>query len=88
MPNSEQETLYRLSMSMVPELKEKGALPTSKMCVRCKFFDAFRYLHSVTPHHCHRIVRPFANHQLRIDCSLFEAGDTEKQVVLWERFQN
>jgi DNA-binding MarR family transcriptional regulator len=85
--DEEQEQLYRLSIKMIRGLQEAGALPTSRMCVRCKFFDPFRYAAgSATPHHCHRMGMPFAERQLRIDCAIFEAGDAAAQAQLWERF--
>jgi DNA-binding MarR family transcriptional regulator len=84
--HSEQEALYRLSIKMIRGLQESGALPTSRMCVRCKYFDPFRFESSATPHYCHLAQTPFAEGQLRIDCAVFEAGDTEKQTELWERF--
>jgi DNA-binding MarR family transcriptional regulator len=85
--DDEQEQLYRLSIKMIRGLQEAGALPTSRMCVRCKFFDPFRYAAgSATPHHCHRMGAPFAERQLRIDCAVFEAGDAAAQAELWERF--
>jgi DNA-binding MarR family transcriptional regulator len=83
---TEQETLYRLSIKMIRGLQENGALPTSRMCLRCKFFDPFRYVGSQTPHHCHQAKTPFAERQLRIDCSVFEAGDAAAQAELWQRF--
>jgi len=83
---NEQETLYRLSIKMIRGLQENGALPTSRMCVRCKFFDPFRYESSATPHYCHRAQMPFAEGQLRIDCAVFEAGDATEQAALWQRF--
>ena len=84
--DTEQETLYRLSIKMIRGLQENGALPTSRMCLRCKFFDPFRYVGSPTPHHCHQAQAPFAERQLRIDCSVFEAGDAAAQAELWQRF--
>jgi DNA-binding MarR family transcriptional regulator len=84
--DTEQETLYRLSIKMIRGLQENGALPTSRMCLRCKFFDPFRYAGSPTPHHCHQAQAPFAERQLRIDCSVFEAGDAAAQAELWQRF--
>jgi DNA-binding MarR family transcriptional regulator len=84
--DTEQETLYRLSIKMIRGLQENGALPTSRMCLRCKFFDPFRYAGSATPHHCHQAGTPFAARQMRIDCPVFEAGDAAAQAQLWERF--
>jgi DNA-binding MarR family transcriptional regulator len=83
---NEQETLYRLSIKMIRGLQENGALPTSRMCLRCKFFEPFRYSGSATPHHCHSMKMPFAEKQLRIDCSVFELADPKTQQSLWERF--
>lgn len=82
----EQETLYRLSIKMIRGLQESGALPTSRMCVRCRFFDPFRHESSRTPHHCHRAEIALGEGQLRIDCTIFEAGDTAGQAAIWERF--
>jgi DNA-binding MarR family transcriptional regulator len=84
--DTEQETLYRLSIKMIRGLQENGALPTSRMCLRCRFFDPFRYTGSASPHHCHRAQAPLAERQLRIDCAIFEAGDPAAQAALWERF--
>jgi DNA-binding MarR family transcriptional regulator len=84
--DTEQETLYRLSIKMIRGLQENGALPTSRMCLRCRFFDPFRYPGSASPHHCHRVKTPFAERQLRIDCAIFEAGDAAAHAALWERF--
>ena len=84
--DTEQETLYRLSIKMLRGLQENGALPTSRMCVRCKFFDPFRYAGSPTPHHCHQAQLAFGDRQLKIDCAVFEAGDAAAQATLWQRF--
>jgi len=83
---NEQETLYRLSIKMLHGLQEAGRLPASRMCVRCKFFDPFRYETSRSPHHCHRAQMPLADGQLRIDCAIFEAADAAKQAAVWEKF--
>lgn len=83
---NEQEALYRLSIKMIHGLQETGALPTSRMCVRCKFFDPFRFESSPTPHYCHLAQMPFAEGQLRIDCAVFEPSDPDRQALLWERF--
>src|SRR3569833_220200 len=81
-----QETLYRLSIKMLHGLQEAGRIPASRKCVRCKFFDPFRYESSSSPHHCHRAQMPLADGQMRIDCAIFEAGDAAKQAALWEKF--
>jgi len=82
----EQETLYRFSIKMLHGLQQSGALPASRMCVRCKFFDPSHSSSSSAPHYCHRLQSPFSERQLRIDCSVFEVADDAKQEMLWERF--
>lgn len=82
----EQEQLYRLYIKIIRGLQDNGSLPTSRMCVRCKFFDPFRHADSRTPHHCHRQEAALAEGQLRLDCEIFEAGDAAKQAALWETF--
>jgi hypothetical protein len=39
----EQESFYRSAIKMIHGLQETGALPKSRMCVRCKLFDPFRH---------------------------------------------
>ncbi len=82
--DAEQDMLYRLAIKMIHGLQESGSLPASRMCVRCRFFDPFRYASSPNPHHCHRAAMPFANRQLRIDCAEFEAGNPAAQAALWD----
>ena len=84
--DSEQETLYRISIKMLRGLQEHGALPSSRMCVRCKYFDPYRYVGSPTPHHCHQAQMAFGDRQVKIDCGVFEAGDAAAQATLWQRF--
>ena len=83
---NEQESLYRLVIKLIHGLEERGALPMSRMCVRCRSFDPFRNLGSHTPHHCHRAGTPLAESQLRIDCEIFGAGDASAQSEIWRKF--
>ena len=83
---NEQELLYRLYIKMIRGLQESGALPASRMCLRCKFFDPFRHGNAQRPHHCHRAETALAESQLQIDCSIFEAADAATQAALWQRF--
>ena len=83
---SEQETLYRTAMKMLHDLQESGALPVSRMCVRCKYFEPFRHPHSPTPHHCGLVGAPLADRHLRIDCPEHELCETSLQQALWQRF--
>lgn len=82
----EREQLYRMSLKMIRGLEQTGALPVSRMCLRCRFFDPFRHVGGSGPHHCHSLNSPVAERELRIDCAQFEAGDSAFQASLWERF--
>jgi DNA-binding MarR family transcriptional regulator len=85
---SEQETLYRSAMKMLHDLQESGALPPSRMCVRCKYFEPFRHAQSATPHHCSLVGAPLADRHLRIDCPEHEFRDAALQQAAWERFSS
>ena len=82
----EQEIFYRSAIKMIRGLQESGSLPVSRMCVRCRYFDPFRYPDSATPHHCHLVGAPFADRHLRIDCPDQEFNEREAQEALWVRF--
>jgi DNA-binding MarR family transcriptional regulator len=82
----EQEAFYRSVIKMIRNLQETGTLPITRMCVRCKFFDPFRYPDSITPHHCHLVGAPFADRHLRVDCPDQVFNDAEAQQALWVRF--
>jgi DNA-binding MarR family transcriptional regulator len=82
----EQEIFYRSAIKMIRGLQETGALPVSRMCVRCRHFEAFREPDSPTPHRCNLAGSPLANRNLRIECSEQEAGDQNLQSAVWKRF--
>jgi DNA-binding MarR family transcriptional regulator len=84
----EQQIFYRSAIKMIRGLQQSGALPVSRMCVRCRFFDPFRTPGSAMPHHCHLVNSPLADRHLRIECAEQEVGDEEEQRVLWERFNS
>ena len=83
---SEQERLYRSAMKMLHDLQESGALPVSRMCVRCKYFEPFRHSRSPTPHHCGLVGAPLADRHLRIDCPEHETCEAPLQQDLWQRY--
>jgi hypothetical protein len=84
--DTEQEQLYRLSIKMIRGLQQSGALPVSRMCLRCRFFDPYRHIGAAAPHHCHSLETALAERQLRIDCAAFAAADKASQAALWDRF--
>jgi len=85
---AEQEIFYRSAMKMIRGLQETGALPVSRMCVRCQHFEPFRAPGSEYPHHCHLAGSPLADRHLRLECPEQEAGDPEQQAALWEKFNS
>jgi DNA-binding MarR family transcriptional regulator len=84
----EQEIFYRSAIKMIRGLQESGALPLSRMCVRCRHFEPFRASESAYPHYCHLAGSPLADRHLRLECTEHEAGDEETQESLWERFSS
>ena len=82
----EQEVLQVLWMKMIHALEEGGAMPPSRMCVRCQFFQPFYAPSSDTPHMCLKAQQALAANAVRFDCDIFEAAGAEEQKVLWEAF--
>jgi DNA-binding MarR family transcriptional regulator len=82
----EQEIFYRSAIKMIRGLQETGALPVSRMCVRCRHFEPFREPDSPTPHRCNLAGSPLADRNLRIECPEQEAGDQTLQSAVWKRF--
>ncbi len=82
----EQEFFYRSAIKMIRGLQESGALPMSRMCVRCQYFEPFRAPRSEYPHHCHLARSPLADRHLRLECPEHLPGDEARQHELWEKF--
>jgi DNA-binding MarR family transcriptional regulator len=82
----EQENLYRTSIKMIRTLQDAGMIPVSRMCVRCQYFDPYRYPDSATPHHCHLVSAPFGDRHLRLDCTEQALASPDAQDALWVRF--
>jgi DNA-binding MarR family transcriptional regulator len=82
----EQEMFYRAAIKMIWGLQESGALPASRMCLRCRHFEPFRAPRTEYPHHCHMAGSPLADRHLRLECQEHEAVDEEEQNTLWEKF--
>jgi hypothetical protein len=73
---------------MIRGLQESGALPVSRMCVRCRHFEPFRAPESAYPHFCHLATSPLADRHLRLECPEQEAGDEDEQNLLWQKFSS
>jgi DNA-binding MarR family transcriptional regulator len=85
---AEQEIFYRSAIKMIRGLQETGALPVSRMCVRCRHFEPFRTAGSPYPHYCHLAGSPLADRHLRLECPEHAAGDADEQNMLWEKFNS
>jgi DNA-binding MarR family transcriptional regulator len=83
---SEQEMFYRSAIKMIRGLQESGALPVSRMCLRCRHFEPFRAPGTEYPHHCHMAGSALADRHLRLECQEYEAGDDQEQNAVWEKF--
>lgn len=84
--DEELETVYRCALKMITTLQNDGLMPVSRMCVRCQYFDPYRYPDSPTPHHCHLVCAPFGDRHLRIDCPEQKLASADVQEALWIRF--
>ncbi|WP_188317032.1 MarR family winged helix-turn-helix transcriptional regulator [Solihabitans fulvus] len=62
------EGMLRGVSAMIAALQEHRAIPVSRMCVTCRFFQRDAHLRSARPHHCGFVDSPFADAQLRIEC--------------------
>jgi len=83
----EQEIFYRSAMKMIHGLQASGALPVSRMCVRCQHFEPFRAGSDPGhPHYCHVAGSPMADRHLRLECPEHAAGDASTQDSNWGRF--
>src|SRR5215475_3528349 len=80
---AEQEMFYRAAIKMIWGLQESGALPASRMCLRCRHFEPFRAPDTEYPHHCHLAGSPLADRHLRLECQEHEAGDDQEQNAVW-----
>lgn len=86
LPPSEQAGLTRGLVGMIRELQERGAVPTSRMCVGCRFFRPNATPKSTRPHYCDYIGEAIGDADLRIDCQDMEPVDDEHRQQLWQAF--
>jgi DNA-binding MarR family transcriptional regulator len=84
----EQEVFYRSAIKMISGLQARGALPASRMCMRCRFFEPFREPGSESPHFCNQQSMTLADRQLRLECETHEPGDEAALQAIWEKFNS
>lgn len=92
MPESERAPLLRGLVGMVRTMQERGLVPTSRMCVECRYFRPNEYCNEARPHHCLLIGAPIGDADLRLDCAEMEPtgkdAGTPTPARLWEVFVN
>jgi DNA-binding MarR family transcriptional regulator len=67
----EQEVFLGGVVKMIRSLQERGLVPTSRMCVTCRYFRPDVHEGDL-PHHCAFVDAPMADRHLRIDCDEHE----------------
>ena len=81
--SEEQELLLRIIIKLISSFQERNEISPARMCISCKFFEAFKYSKTSTPHHCHFVDAPFGDRYLRIDCSDHQIADSDKSREIW-----
>lgn len=82
LPLDQQGALLRSLTGLVRNLQEQGAVPTSRMCAQCRFFQPNRYPGQEKAHHCSFLGSPIADVDLRMDCAEMEPANAELQPML------
>jgi len=84
LPEAEQAGLVRGLVGMVRELQERGAVPTARMCVGCRYFKPNAHPGAAKAHHCDYIAAPIGDVDLRVDCPDMEPAEEAVRPKLWE----
>lgn len=84
--DSEKNQLLESIVKVIRHLQVDGKIPTLRMCVACKYFDANIHESDTHPHHCHFVGEPMGNQHLRMDCP--EHMEAEPVVLLknWKKY--
>lgn len=60
--------MLRGAMAVMRELQERQAIPISRMCFTCRFFESHAHPQEARLHHCHFVDAPFGDAELRVAC--------------------
>ncbi len=61
--------MLRSTTSIMRALQERHAIPVSRMCLTCRFYEPDAHRGDTDqPHHCHFVDAPFGDAQLRVTC--------------------
>lgn len=86
MPEAERAALLRGLVGMVRTMEHHGLVPTTRMCVGCRFFRPNEHPGRAKPHHCLFIESPIGDADLRIDCAEMEPAGERERPRLWDVF--
>lgn|SRR5574340_38431 len=65
---SEQVVLLKLVVKLIQNLQDRGEIPTSRMCLSCKYFQPNASRDQAKPYFCGFVGKPFGEKDLRVDC--------------------
>jgi DNA-binding MarR family transcriptional regulator len=61
--------MLRATVTMMRELQDRHAIPVSRMCLTCRFYEPEAHPEDPAhPHHCHFVDAPFGDAELRVTC--------------------
>ncbi|MFG0329954.1 MAG: MarR family winged helix-turn-helix transcriptional regulator [Phycisphaerales bacterium] len=86
LPEAEKAGLVRGLVALIRELQERGAVPTARMCVGCRYFRPNEYPGASRRHHCDYIDAPIGDADLRVNCAEMEPASAELAPRLWSMF--
>lgn len=86
LPDRDQSGLVRGLIALIRELQERGSVPTSRMCLGCKYFRPNEYPGQKKAHHCQYIDAPIGDSDLRVECAEMEPISAELAPRLWSLF--
>jgi len=88
LPEAEQGALLRGLVGLIHHLQARGAVPTGRMCVSCRYFRPNEHRGGDRPHHCAFIDAPIADTDLRLDCPDMRPADRAQAHRLWPLLVN
>ncbi|MCS7235105.1 MAG: MarR family winged helix-turn-helix transcriptional regulator [Armatimonadota bacterium] len=86
LPAGEQAALLRVLLKTIRELQNAGRIPTSRMCVTCRYFRPYAHPDPAAPHHCDFVDAPFGDGLLRVDCPDHVPAAPQQEAENWRRF--
>jgi DNA-binding MarR family transcriptional regulator len=63
-----QRQLLSVVTDHIRRLQREGRIPIARMCLTCRFFDAYAHPGAAEPHHCRLVDAAFGHELLRLRC--------------------